>query len=203
MSTGERLRLTLSLWPYMIPLFTVYAAEYALQSGVWTAIGFPVDVEEARNSFYTNSNWAYQVGVFISRSSGVFCTAPMWALWLMPILQCINLVFFYFVAMYHFWYGNFLLIPCFCVGLLGGSVYVNGYMRINKDLPLATREFALSTVSVADSLGIVFADASGLFIQSCLYRSNNISGAEGGYLLFSYSNNTKKNKAFSLPTIVL
>ena len=54
---------------------------------------------------------------------------------------------------------------------------MNGYMRINKDLPFAKREFALSTVSVADSLGIVFADVSGLFIQSCLYESNGLSGS--------------------------
>eukprot|EP00551_Chaetoceros_affinis_P012211 CAMPEP_0203665878 /NCGR_PEP_ID=MMETSP0090-20130426/3027_1 /ASSEMBLY_ACC=CAM_ASM_001088 /TAXON_ID=426623 /ORGANISM="Chaetoceros affinis, Strain CCMP159" /LENGTH=624 /DNA_ID=CAMNT_0050529595 /DNA_START=31 /DNA_END=1905 /DNA_ORIENTATION=+ len=180
MSVGERLKFTLSLWPYMVPLFVVYAAEYALQSGVWTAIGFPVDAEEARNSFYTNSNWAYQVGVFVSRSSGAFWIAPMWVLWLMPLLQCANLVFFYFVATYHyyFWYNNgLLLMVCFYVGLLGGSVYVNGYMRINKDLPLAKREFALSTVSVDDNLGIVCADLSGLFIQSCLYESNEISGS--------------------------
>ena len=177
MSIKERLYLTLSFWPYMIPLFTVYASEYALQSGVWTAIGFPIDDESARNSFYTNSNWAYQLGVFVSRSTGAFCIAPMWVLWLMPILQCLNLVFFYFVAVYKFWYSNFLMILCFYVGLLGGSVYVNGYLRINRDLPFSKREFALSTVSVADSLGVVFADISGLFIQSCLYEVNGISGS--------------------------
>jgi len=177
MSTVERLRLTMSLWPYMIPLFTVYAAEYALQSGIWTAIGFPVDDLAARNSFYIKSNWTYQIGVFISRSSGAFFTAPMWLLWVMPILQCINLVFFYFVATYHFWYDYSLLVPCFYVGLLGGGVYVHGYMRINKDLPMSQREFALSTSSVADTLGIMLADISGLFIQSCLYRNNGLNGS--------------------------
>ena len=177
LSTIERLRLTLSLWPYMIPLFIVYAAEYALQSGVWTAIGFPVTSKDARESFYQKSNWLYQVGVFVSRSSGACCIAPMWVLWLMPILQCMNLVFFYFVATYHVWYNNFLLIICFYTGLLGGSVYVNGYMRVNKDLPVSIREFALSTVSIADSLGIVLADFSGLFIQSCLYKANDINGS--------------------------
>jgi battenin len=177
MSTFERLKLIISLWPYMIPLFVVYAAEYALQSGVWTAIGFPVNDIDARKTFYTKSNWLYQVGVFLSRSSGAFFTAPMWILWLMPILQCANLAFFYLVATYHFWYNDFLLILCLYSGLLGGSVYVNGYMRVNKDLPISIREFALSTVSIADSVGIVFADFSGLFIQSCLYRSNGLSGS--------------------------
>ncbi len=177
MTFHQRFKLTLSLWPYMIPLFTVYASEYALQSGVWTAIGFPVNDQTARNSFYTNSNWAYQIGVFLSRSSGAFCLAPMWVLWLMPFMQVLNLIFFYAVALHKFWYSYWLMLPSFYVGLLGGSVYVHGYMRINKDLPVDRREFALSTVSVADSLGIVFADMSGLFIQSCLYKSNNITGA--------------------------
>mmetsp|Transcript_25528 Transcript_25528/g.37454 ORF Transcript_25528/g.37454 Transcript_25528/m.37454 type:complete len:502 (+) Transcript_25528:253-1758(+) len=177
LSTTERLRLVLSLWPYMIPLFTVYAAEYALQAGTWTAIGFPVDEKESRDQFYAYSNWLYQAGVFVSRTSGAFFTAPMWVLWLMPFLQCVNLIFFYAVATTHFWYNYTLLIPCFYVGLLGGAVYVNGFTRINLDLPVETREFALSSASVADTFGIVFADSVSLFIQSCLYQANSIDGA--------------------------
>jgi hypothetical protein len=57
MTTCERFRLVLSLWPYMLPLFAVYSAEYALQSGVWAAIGFPVEDQEKRDSFYLSSNW--------------------------------------------------------------------------------------------------------------------------------------------------
>jgi len=45
----------------MIPLFVVYAAEYALQSGTWTAIGFPVHDEQARNRFYAYSNWTVRL----------------------------------------------------------------------------------------------------------------------------------------------
>lgn len=33
----QRLRITLSLWPYMVPLFVVYFAEYAMESGVWVS----------------------------------------------------------------------------------------------------------------------------------------------------------------------
>lgn len=40
-----------------------------VQSGVWTAIGFPVTDAAARARFYEYSNWCYQGGVFISRSS--------------------------------------------------------------------------------------------------------------------------------------
>ena len=62
-------------------------------------------------------------------------------------------------------------------GLLGGGVYVSGYCRVNSDLPRSMREFALATVSVADTFGIVVADISGLFLQSCLYQRNAIEGA--------------------------
>jgi len=177
LSPLERLKLSASFWPYMVPLFTVYAAEYALQAGTWTAIGFPVDSQEARDQFYEYSNWTYQAGVFLSRSSGTVYQASMAVFWLMPILQCINLVFFSVVAATHFWYNYTLLILCFYVGLLGGGVYVSGYCRVNSDLPRSMREFALATVSVADTFGIVVADISGLFLQSCLYQRNAIEGA--------------------------
>ena len=116
LSPLERLKLSASFWPYMVPLFTVYAAEYALQAGTWTAIGFPVDSQEARDQFYEYSNWTYQAGVFLSRSSGTVYQASMAVFWLMPILQCINLVFFSVVAATHFWYNYTLLILCFYVG---------------------------------------------------------------------------------------
>ena len=57
MTTYQRFRLVLGLYPYMIPLCVVYAAEYSLQSGTWTAIGFPVTSLKARNQFYQYSNW--------------------------------------------------------------------------------------------------------------------------------------------------
>lgn len=56
-TTLERFELVLSLWPYMIPMFTVYAAEYTLQAGVWSAIGFPVTSASARAEFYQYANW--------------------------------------------------------------------------------------------------------------------------------------------------
>ena len=146
MAWRERLAQTVALWPYMIPLIGVYFAEYAMQTGTWTAIGllpspscppaepaccrgfamitknlhlsavpshvssqalvwcqeltthgtqigskrcwssdlsvcvcvcvcviagFPVTDAAARHRFYSASNWCYQVGVFVSRSSGL------------------------------------------------------------------------------------------------------------------------------------
>ncbi|KAK9826451.1 hypothetical protein WJX81_008247 [Elliptochloris bilobata] len=60
----ERLRLTLGLWLYTIPLAAVYFAEYAMQSGTWAVIGLPdAGSAAARDHFYKAANW-YQIGVF-------------------------------------------------------------------------------------------------------------------------------------------
>lgn len=180
MTVWKRFRFVGALWPYIIPLFVVYATEYSLQAGTWTAIGIPdVHDEAARDKFYEFSNWMYQVGVFVSRSSGSLGTAPMGVLWFMPALQAANVVLFAAVAANHIWYSYLQLMPlCFGVGLLGGGVYVHGYKRICADMnAIDHREFALAATSVAESLGIVCADIMGLFIQACLYRTNGINGA--------------------------
>ena len=91
--------------PYMVPMFVVYFAEYAMQSGVWAAIGFPITSKNARAEFYEYANWTYQVGVLVSRSSGVVWHADIKAIWLMPFLQLVLLVFFILDAYYEWWYN--------------------------------------------------------------------------------------------------
>eukprot|EP00579_Thalassiosira_antarctica_P001494 CAMPEP_0201872936 /NCGR_PEP_ID=MMETSP0902-20130614/5547_1 /ASSEMBLY_ACC=CAM_ASM_000551 /TAXON_ID=420261 /ORGANISM="Thalassiosira antarctica, Strain CCMP982" /LENGTH=532 /DNA_ID=CAMNT_0048399377 /DNA_START=25 /DNA_END=1626 /DNA_ORIENTATION=- len=173
----ERFQLVLSLWPYMTPLFTVYAAEYMIQAGVWSAIGFPVTSASARAQFYQYSNWTYQAGVFLSRSSGNLWTASIPILWLMPFLQVVNLYFFWMISIHHFWYNYGLLLPCFFAGLLGGGVYVQGFSRVNMDMPMDLREIAIASVGVADASGALVADILSLFIQSCIYKQNHLEGA--------------------------
>lgn len=180
LSTKERLRLFLGLWIYIVPLFVVYAAEYALQSGTWTAIGFPVTDIDSRDHFYEFSNWMYQGGVFLSRSSGTLWTAPLWFVWMLPGLQSINVLVFYYIASHPttsaMYSPRILYAGAFYAGLLGGSCYINTYKRICQDLPLVHQEFALSSTSVGESFGIILADISGLFIQACLYKANGLEG---------------------------
>ena len=181
MTGKQRFCLVLSLWPYMIPLFVVYAAEYALQAGTWSAMGFPLEDIQSRDQFYEFSNWMYQAGVFLSRSSGTLFTVPISVLWLMPTLQTINLIVFCFVASRPLtsplYKPSILYAGAFYTGLLGGAVYISGYKRICADLPLVHREFALSATSVAEGLGIVVADVVGLVIQGCIYQINGLEGA--------------------------
>ena len=162
----------------MLPLFAVYFSEYALQSGAWAAIGFPVTSKSAREKFYELANWSYQGGVFVSRSSGVWLPVrTVRTLWAMPLLQCINLVFFVLVAKYHFLYGNGLVAVAFYVGLLGGAVYVNAFTLISKNVEPQFVEFSLSAASVADTFGILASVISGLYIQCAMYKANGIDGA--------------------------
>lgn len=181
MTVYQRFCFVLRLWPYIVPLFTVYTSEYALQAGTWTAIGFPVEDVESRDRFFEFSNWMYQAGVFLSRSSGTLWTAPIWILWLMPGLQCVNLALFSYVASHAsatpLYNPATLYFGAFYAGLLGGACYINAYTRICKDFALEYQELALSSTSVGESLGIVVADILGLFIQSCLYQANGLEGA--------------------------
>lgn len=177
MAWGERLFQTVKLWPYMVPLVAVYFAEYAMQTGTWTAIGFPVTDPAARRRFYAASNWCYQLGVFVSRSSGLAYQATVPVLWLMPALQLLLLLFFTSVAISHWIYNWVLLAPCLMTGLLGGAVYVNAFTLISRHVDPLMREFSLAAASLGDSLGIAFADVAGVLIQGCLYKANRISGA--------------------------
>lgn len=172
----ERLKHTLALWPFMVPLFIVYFSEYAMQSGCWAAIGFPVEDKDSRAMFYEFANWTYQVGVLISRSSGTFITwIDLRELWIMPILQFFILLFFIFDAMYKFWYDWFLLVLCLIVGLFGGACYVHGFSRLSESVDPSLREFSLSAASVGDTFGVILGDIAGIFIQKAIYQQHDLS----------------------------
>ena len=63
----------------------IYFAEYATQSGTWAAIGFPITSKTARNTFYEYANFTYQIGVFFSRSSGLYIKSNLKMIWILPL----------------------------------------------------------------------------------------------------------------------
>ena len=175
MSTKERLNATWKLWKYMVPLFLVYFAEYATQSGTWAAIGFPITSQVARNKFYEYANFTYQIGVFFSRSSGIYFKSNLKIIWILPLIQVGLMFFFIFDAYYMFWYDWSLLLPSFIVGLVGGAVYVGAFSLISEEVDPKLKEFSLSAASIADSVGILFSNICGVWIQKGLYQYHNIS----------------------------
>jgi len=92
----------------------------------------------------------------------------------MPVLQAGLLAFFYVDATEHFWYSYSLMFPCFCTGLLGGGVYINALTLMCKEIPKECQEFSLGAVATAFSLGIMFSNVAGLYLQCLLYHSNDI-----------------------------
>ncbi|CAM9788942.1 unnamed protein product [Pylaiella littoralis] len=177
MTVGERLRFTLSLWRFTVPLVLVYFAEYTMQTGTWSAIGFPITSANARRRFYEYANWCYQGGVFVSRSSGMIVRLSPLMLWSLPAVQVAMLIFFYLVAVEKFLYGYGLLFLCFGVGLVGGLGYVNAFRLVAEAVPPELKELALASASVGDSFGVMFSDIFGTFVQACVYKRNGIPGA--------------------------
>lgn len=150
-------------------------AQYTMQTGTWSAVGFPVTSPEARKRFYEYSNWSYQAGVFVARSSGMILPLSVGALWTLPAVQLSMLLFFYLVAVEHFWYNDTLLLMCFGVGLVGGLAYVNGFRLMAEAVRPELKELALGSGSVAGSFGVMTSDIAGVALQKYLYKRNGIS----------------------------
>ena len=182
-STRDKLRLQLYLLRYICPLIIVYWAEYAAQSGAWTAFALPAAAlhsDVARKRAYDAFNLAYQVGVLVSRSCGKLCRLRLAVLWALAWLQVLLLVGFVADGATQRWVGPSLFAPAGVVGLLGGTLYVQTALAIDTDLPPAQREIALATASVGSPIGILLADVSGLFIQWCLFAFLGIHGGGQG-----------------------
>ena len=90
-------------------------------------------------------------------------------------MQIALMFFFILDAYYMFWYDWTLLLPSFIVGLIGGAVYVGAFALIAEDVEEDKREFSLSAASIADSIGILFSNICGVWIQKGLYEYHGIS----------------------------
>ena len=178
---GHRLRRTQKLFfPYMLPLFLVYVAEYTINQGVSPTLLFGVEKPlgerpvpsppfEHFRDFYPTYNTIYQLGVFISRSSHLL--VRIHALYPPSLLQCLNLVILILQALFPFFPNVYLVfLVIFWEGLLGGAVYVNTFAQVSEDLTGAEREFSLGAVTVADSAGICIAGFVGLWLEGALCR---------------------------------
>lgn len=156
----ERLSIVVSLLRYMAPLSLTYFAEYLINQGLLELTVFDCDhgFGTSPASQYRWYQVLYQTGVFVSRSSIKVIQLNMLSIALMPVIQLINTVFFMLNAIYAF--VPSMAIVCIIVlyeGLIGGGSYVNTFHHIHKKVHPSIREFALSTVSLADSIGILVA----------------------------------------------
>lgn len=153
---------------YMVPLFVVFFAEYAINQSFFELLynhnthlgGYCLD----QGTQYRWLQVTYQVGVFISRSS--VSIIHFRHFWIFSVLQVVNFVFFFCATIY-------LFLPSFWVtfvlvlyeGLLGGAAYVNAFYSISMEVPMVHLEFSMSIAGVADTVGTSGAGVAAIFIH--------------------------------------
>ena len=77
-----------------------------------------------------------------------------------------NLVFFVADGALHFWTGASLSLPALLVGCCAGTLYVQTFTAIDRELEPCKREIALSTASAGTPTGILLADLTGLVTRT-------------------------------------
>lgn len=166
----EKLHYLPTLAKYFLPLLLVYFAEYFINQGLFELIYYPEVSFLEKAAQYRWFQVSYQLGVMISRSS--LDVVQIHNLWAMSILQALNAVLFLAHSAKLIHIPSFWLVIALIIyeGLLGGFTYVNTFYRIKKEVPPGKTEFGISTVTIADTLGIVFAGAAALPVHAALCK---------------------------------
>ncbi|UJR14649.1 hypothetical protein I4U23_001642 [Adineta vaga] len=165
----SRLQLVKPLLKYMIPLTLVYFAEYLINQGLYELIYFR-GISLSHASQYRWYSVTYQIGVFISRSSVILFRIHH--LWLLPIIQFINMGFFFACVYRTAFIPSIWLVFGLVVfeGLIGGGAYVNTFFKISEEIPEKDREFSMGVASVGDSFGITFAGLLSIPLHNAICR---------------------------------
>ena len=98
-SAKEKILYIRRLVHFMIPLCLVYLFEYFINQGLYELVYFP-DIFLDKSEQYRWYQVTYQIGVFISRSSVNIIHIRQ--IWVMAVLQGLNVIFFTFEGYYMF-----------------------------------------------------------------------------------------------------
>ncbi|XP_069141526.1 battenin-like [Argopecten irradians] len=157
LTVKQKAQLLVPLLKYMIPLMLVYFAEYFINQGLHEILYFN-NIWLTKSEQYRWYQVDYQLGVFISRSSVNLIEIKK--LWLLPILQFINMGLLLFQVFYQFIPSIWIVLAIVLYeGLLGGAAFVNTFFRISKKVEPEYREFSMGVATMADSIGIAVAGA--------------------------------------------
>ncbi|XP_028670734.1 battenin isoform X2 [Erpetoichthys calabaricus] len=166
LSFTEKLSIIRGLLKFIVPLAVVYFAEYFINQCLFELLYFP-QVPLRHSEQYRWYQTLYQAGVFVSRSS-LMCV-QIRRIWLLALLQCVNMVFLLFAVYYQFIPSVYIVfIIIFYEGLLGGAGYVNTFNNISRESTKDRREFAMGAASVADTLGIALSGAISIPVHNYL-----------------------------------
>lgn len=159
------------VYPYMIPLCSVYVAEYTINQGISPTMLFPLDevpqwLVSTHRDTYVLYGFFYQFGVFVSRSSSTFGVRYK-QLYILSWLQIFNVVLALCESMFSAPFTNLwlLLLFAFYEGLLGGLLYVNTFLSVSEQVSKSQREFSMGSVGISDSFGIMIAGVISWFLE--------------------------------------
>ena len=112
----------------------------------------------------------YQVGVLLSRASGLVMIIPRPLLNGLVVVQVGLLFAFGADAATQAVTGYMLSLPALGVGLIGGALYVQTFLAIDREVPPDQREAALATCTCGDTAGVLAGEFAGLVMQACLFE---------------------------------
>ncbi|KAI3650812.1 hypothetical protein MP228_004293 [Amoeboaphelidium protococcarum] len=181
LALNERLSiLRIMFVPFMLPLFLVFMAEYTINQGVCPNLLYAspspsLDEISRLRDAYVYYQFLYQIGVLVSRSSVEWF--PIRQIWILSLLQVGTLIFLISEALFRFIPSVYLIyIVILWEGLLGGSTYVNAFNQIrqrfgaDQNYSSESREFAMASAAVSDTLGISFAGLISIFLSPALCK---------------------------------
>ncbi|XP_033114479.1 battenin-like [Anneissia japonica] len=158
------------LFKYMIPLATVYLAEYLVNQGLFELLYFPALSWLNHDDQYRWYQLVYQVGVFISRSSIALFSIKQ--LWLFPVLQCSVFGFLLTVAMYHYVPSIWIVFATIAIeGLIAGLSFANTFYQILIEVKEEYREFAMGLSSISITFGTTFSGLISIPLHNALCKS--------------------------------
>ncbi|RWS31164.1 Battenin-like protein [Leptotrombidium deliense] len=171
---SEKLIILKNLLKYMVPLALVYYFEYFINQGLADIIYFK-NSSLSHDEQYRWYQVVYQCGVLVSRSSvNLF---KIRALWLLPILQGVNVILLLTQVMTSFIPSIWIVFTIiFYEGLLGGAAYVNTFYRISVEVSEALKalarhkQFSMSIASLGDSFGITLSGFTSIPVHNSLCR---------------------------------
>ena len=121
-------------------------------------------------------NFCYQIGVFLSRSS--LACFKVKRVWIITLLQLFNFVFFMANSFNYLCRNIYILFSVMiCVGLMGGSSFVNVIylLKNTKLLKRTEKELALNLLSCFDDAGILMASILSLILSLTCFAQYTVS----------------------------
>lgn len=156
---------------YTMPMFIVYMCAYFINQGLIELCYFKDMRYLDPGAQYRWLQVVYQIGSLLSRSS--ICLFRFRKLWLMALLQPLNVVLLLLHATNTFELPSFYLAMCVVLfeGILTGLCYVNTYFNIRQEIVQEKHQrVSLSIAIVSNSLGILVAAISAIPVHDKLCR---------------------------------